>query len=304
MSKIEWLQRPGTIPVSWNFISGCTKKSPGCDNCWALSMSWRLQNNQRRPDRYEGVVEKIVSVSQHYMGWSPPHDCGIRWTGRINLDYDALEAPYRWKKPRTVFVASMSDLFHPKVPDDFITRAFATMKANRQHTFLILTKRAKRMKEWFDGYHPDHRIGAENIWLMVTAENQEQADLRILYLLQAPAAVRGVSVEPMLGAINLGVRRWLKPYPTRHYDKLRANPYTGKDRPLIERPRPGLDWVVIGAESGPNARQMEGQWAKDLIKQCDAASVPVFCKQTTANGQVSKNPNGWPVELQRREWPK
>jgi len=219
-----------------------------------------------------------------------------------HLDWDALEIPYRWKKPRTVFVCSMADLFHEKVPADFILRVWSVMGQCPDHTFLILTKRAKRMQRFVT----DIQIAWGefipcNVWLGVTAENQEMADLRIPYLLQTPAAVRGVSVEPMLGAIDLtelkdsyktinALRGW-RSAPTCH-----------------EQGQPKLDWVIIGAESGPNARMMKGQWAKDLISQCDAAGVPVFVKQISKimgvnKIGVSKDPSEWQEALRRKEWP-
>ena len=133
MTKIEWTKRSGTKGESWNMISGCTKVSPACDNCWALAMSWHLQNNPKRPGRYEGVAQR------QYRG-PGLEQWPTEWTGRVNLDYDALEAPYRWSKPRTVFVQSMGDLFHMKVPGAFISRAFKVMGDNPMHTFLVLTK--------------------------------------------------------------------------------------------------------------------------------------------------------------------
>ena len=276
MTKIEWTKRPGTKGESWNFLAGCTKVSEGCINCWALPMSWRLQNNPKRPDRYEGVVEKVDKghgVLAEYFKYKDY----TRWSGRVNLDYDALEIPYRWKKPRTVFVQSMGDLFHREVPFEFIDRVFHVMAELDRHTFLVLTKRPERIRNLWGAmpWNP-------NIWLGVTAENQEQADKRIPLLLQTPAAVRWVSVEPMLGAVSIPL------------GYLEEGFYLGH----------GLDWVVIGAESGPNRRPFSNIDAMRLAFQCDDARVPVFCKQTIVNGQVSKNPDEWPVELQRREWPK
>ena len=193
MTKIEWTHRPGTKGESWNMIGGCTKVSPACDNCYALSMSWRLQHSPRRPDRYEDIAAKVLTDNVY-----GPIKEQLHWTGRVNLDYDALEIPYRWKKPRTVFVASMADLFHEKVPDEFIFAVFEAMANNPNHTYLVLTKRADRMVDimpWLDNYFPLKE--RSHIWLGVTAENQEQADKRIPDLLRTPAAVRFVSVEPM-----------------------------------------------------------------------------------------------------------
>lgn len=296
-TDIEWTHRPGTKGESWNMIGGCTKASPGCDNCWALSMSWRIQNMEKRPDRYEGVTQRRRIYSEVGMEF---HDV-LDWSGRVNLDYDQLEAPYRWKKPRTVFVQSMGDLFHPKVLDTFIIDAFVPMAICQDHTFLILTKRAKRMQRMMsgDGFYEElntrYAITCDerglpwgdvewplpNVWALVTAENQEQADKRIPYLLQTPAAVRGISVEPMLSAID-------------------ARPYLG---PVKQWEK--LDWVIIGAESGPNRRPFSNVDAMRLAFQCDDAGVPVFVKQIhDVDGRVSKDPSEWPPELQRREYPK
>lgn len=277
MTAIEWTHRPGTVGESWNLIGGCTKVSPACDNCWALSMSWRLQNNPKRPDRYEGVVG--------------PHgtENDVEWTGRVNLDYDALEKPYRWKKPRTVFVASMSDLFHPQVPDEFIYRVLDVIDSCPQHTFLILTKRPDRMLTTMNLWYEDSDLPTdipENLWLGITAENQEQADLRIPLLLHTPAAVRWVSVEPMLEPIKL---------------------WRGLDQPISDYQMliDVCDWIVIGCESGPNRRPFDNIDAMRLAFQCDDARVSVFVKQIhDVDGKVSKDPSEWPAELQRREWPK
>ena len=280
MTKIEWTKRPGTIGESWNFLAGCNKVSPGCDSCWALAMSWRLQNMEKRPGRYDFVTARKPST--------PTKPGALEWTGRVNLDYDALEAPYRWRKPRTVFVQSMGDLFHRDVPSDFILEAFRVMAETPEHTYLVLTKRAGGMQGFFQGETVLNILNGPwgwplpNVWLMITAENQEQADKRIPLLLQTPAAVRWVSVEPMLGPVNT-FKKWTS------------------DRmwPI------SVDWVVIGCESGPNRRPMRLKWALDLIDQCDVAQVPVFCKQITQpDMSVSKDPSEWPTELRRREWPR
>ena len=297
MTQIEWTHRPGTKGESWNFIGGCSKVSDGCTNCWALAMSWRLQNNPKRPERYNGVVMRDSRTD----GWRVnPANVGeneLCWTGRVNLDYDALEIPYRWRKPRTVFVASMADLFHEKVPDEFILEVFRVMAETPEHTYLVLTKRAQRMHEFFHGDEfqsvVDDFLGwpPPNVWLGITAENQEQADLRIPYLLQTPAAVRWISVEPMLSPVNLGLmgtarKKWGHGYA-----------------PIGEL----LHWIVVGAESGPNRRRLMNVHVHSLITQCDAAGAKVFVKQLHKSGyrmELSKDPSEWPPELRRREWPR
>ena len=294
MTAIEWTHRPGTKGESWNVLAGCSKVSPGCDSCWALSMSWRLQNMEKRPERYEGVVMRDSRTD----GWRVnPANVGkdeLCWTGRVNLDYDALEAPYHWKKPRTVFVQSMGDLFHEKVPREFIFKVWVAMFKNPQHTFLVLTKRADRMQRFVYDFQGREMSRSSyippNIWLMVTAENQEQADRRIPYLLQTPAAVRGVSCEPLLGAVNLW--KYLDP-----------GAVTREEAPFEK----GVDWVICGAESGPNRRRLMNVHVHSLITQCDAAGAKVFVKQLHKSGyrmELSKDPSEWPPELRRREWPR
>jgi len=302
MTKIEWTHRPGTKGESWNLIGGCTKVSPACDNCYALDMSWRIQNMEKRPDRYEDVCAKAVAPDVAGMEWVVRPSETLHWTGHVNLDYDALEAPYRWKAPRTVFVGSMADWLHPRVPTGFVVEMLAVMAACERHTFLCLTKRHERLPaiaeleghvrdRWqkVPSVMSDWQWPLPNVWQGTTIENQEQADLRIPYLLQTPAAVRWVSVEPMLGAISIPPGYLKDGYYLKH----------------------GLDWVVIGGESGPNARRMEGQWAKDLIAQCDDAQVPVFVKQLSQHGfhyklgrKIIKDLSQWQPELRRREWPK
>jgi protein gp37 len=275
-------------------------------------MSWRIQNNPKRPDRYEGVVRQSEAVHVE----TGEHKTALHWTGRINLDYDALEKPYRWRKPRTVFVQSMGDLFHEKVPDEFIKAVWGAMARQPRHTFLVLTKRAERMMDWVStdasGGRPHKYIEngriikawgspvdwpLPNVWLGVTAENQEQADLRIPLLLRTPAAVRWVSVEPMLSAIDFKGGRlygdgWFTEYDPHETSGL---------YPCYAQ---GVDWAVISAESGPNRRAMRQKWALDLIDQCDAAGASVFVKQISSQPDASKNPDDWPVELRRREWPR
>lgn len=279
-------------------------------------MSWRLQNNPKRPERYEGIARVERGLRDGDGQFRVRH----HWTGRVNLDYDALEKPYRWKKPRTVFVQSIGDLFHEKVPDGFIDKVMAVIQLSHQHTFLILTKRAERMAQYFERLQGEDRfvwleeayrqLGVHPpvasiwpmpwLWLMVTAENQEQADRRISYLLQTPAAVRGVSVEPMLSPIDLTRFRF---HSNKEWWKEECMHIGFKGKCVNPKHWNNVDWIVIGCESGPNRRPMEPEWAIDLVRQCDAAGVAAFVKQIPVNGRVSKDPSEWPTELQRREWP-
>lgn len=252
---IEWTDE------TWNPVTGCTKVSPGCDNCYAE----RITNRFGGPGAFDTVV----------------------------LHPDRLDAPRHWRKPRRVFVNSMSDLFHDDVPDEFIARVFAVMAACQEHTFQILTKRPGRMASWVrrvqqcehgwwthDGSNP---LGAydgtgiivagkegwplPNVWLGTSVEDQRWADVRIPKLLETPAAVRFLSCEPLLGPVSFRWARWqpLSREPggrTDHLDGLRR-----------------LDWVIVGGESGPGARPMHPDWARSIRDQCVAAGVPFFFKQ-------------------------
>jgi len=247
-TKIEWTEE------TWNPVTGCTKVSPGCANCYAERMAKRLAGRNGYP------------ADEPF---------------RVTLHPDRMDQPLRWKKPRRVFVCSMGDLFHDDVPGEFLALAFDKMRRTPQHTYQVLTKRAVDMWEWcrFD-YAP------ANVWLGVTAEDQRHADERIPLLLQTPAAVRFVSVEPMLEALDL----W-------QYLGCATNPigpaYGGQ----------GIDWVIIGCESGPNRRPMDLDWAQSLVAQCRAAQVSVFVKQLSIAGRVSYDPAEWPEDLRVREYP-
>lgn len=291
-SAIEWTD------ATWNPLAGCTKVSPGCDNCYALRDSWRIMHNEKRPDRYNGVCERVGKWPQ--------------WTGVINLDWDEIERPLRWRKPRMIFVCSMSDLFHPDVPDQFIKRVWGTMARTPQHTYQVLTKRAGIMRFWAKELNSEP---LPNAWLGVTAENQAWADRRIPRLLEAPAAVRFVSVEPQVGRVELA------PYLTSRPTYPSGRAYR----------RPALDWVIVGAESGPSGsiRHLLARDAVQVVADCDRARVPVFvkqihvpvCRECGGSGyvgdgrgggepcgcnrefRVSKDPAEWPPGLRVREYP-
>jgi len=215
-----------------------------------------------------------------------------KWNEKTHFVELALEKPLHWKKARRIFVCSMGDLFHESVPFEWIDKVFAVMALCPQHTFQVLTKRPARMAEYIDSLDQDcqyrgkildfdaiqvgSRWPLENLWLGVTAENQEMADKRIPILLQIPAAKRFVSVEPMLGPVDLEALAFIT--PLKH--KL-------------------LDWVIIGAESGPNRRKCECEWVDGLKIQCQQAGVPVFVKQIhyPLSKELIKAPAGWPREM-------
>jgi protein gp37 len=261
-SKITWTD------ATWNPVRGCTKVSAGCVNCYA----------ERFAKRWRGIK-------------GHPFEQGFD----VRLVPEALELPLRWRKPRRVFVNSMSDLFHEKVPDEFIHRVFAKMALAERHTFQILTKRPERMRRFFEGWM---RPPLPNVWIGVTAEDQRAADERIPLLLRTPAAVRFVSVEPMLSAVDLSA--------------FFGGPYIGIPGDVVHNAYNfGLSWIIIGGESGPKARPFRIEWARALLAQCRAAGVPAFFKQTGArpvgwprpNDDAGRDPDQWPSELRVQEFP-
>lgn len=276
-TKIEWTDR------TWNPVTGCDKVSPGCDHCYAEGIARRFAGSKAFPHGFD-----------------------------VTLHWDRVEAPLRWRKPARVFVNSMSDLFHQGIPDDFIARVFAVMAATPQHTYQILTKRHGRMRsllnsprfredvmdeaftsldlsqDWADNTI-DRDWPLSNVWMGVSVEDQQRADLRIPALLGTNAAVRFLSCEPLLGPVSL-------------WEHL-SNP--SNPRRLVGDALPHLDWVIIGGESGPGARRMELDWAEQLVEQCKAAGVAPFVKQLgSAHGPHKGGAfDTWPAELQVREYP-
>lgn len=218
-SSIEWTE------ATWNPLTGCTKISPGCKNCYALRMAKRLQ---------------AMGQSRYRNGF------------RLTLQPDALEAPLRWKRPRMVFVNSMSDLFHKSVPTEFIRRCFEVMNRASLHTFQVLTKRPERAVELID-----HLAWPNNVWMGTSVENADYL-WRVDQLRQAPSRVRFLSLEPLLG-------------------------------PLPQLKLDGIGWVIVGGESGPGARAMDPKWVFEIRDTCLRAQVPFFFKQW---GGVHKSRTG------------
>jgi protein gp37 len=284
MSSIEWTDE------TWNVTSGCTRVSAGCDNCYAVNMTRRLAGMQATKDKYGGLI----------------NDGKKHFNGVVKCHEDELEKPLKWRKPRRVFVNSMSDLFHPEVPFEFIDKVFAVMALASIHTFQILTKRPERMAEYFNRFETigeikdhwgyayvdwksrrtakavmnpndvwDHLEYTDwplpNVWLGTSVENQDAANERIPHLLKVPAAVRFLSCEPLLGPVNLTA---LKSYSgVGNYLDAFGPDVPGSDLPY------SINWVIAGGESGPNARPMHPDWVRQLRDQCKEASVPFFFKQ-------------------------
>lgn len=261
MSKIAWTHR------TWNPTVGCTRVSAGCEHCYAERMAWRLANNPKTAKDYRGVVTKTSHGS-------------IRWTGEVNQLDDRLFDPYTWSKPSLVFVNSMSDLFHESIDFDFPRKVWLVMKTTPQHTYQILTKRPEQVRMGIIT-RALNSPPLPNVWIGVSVENQQTANIRIPYLFRAASAsVRFLSVEPLLEQVELNVC--------------------------------DCDWVIIGGESGKDARPMKSDWARWIIDQCQRASVPVFFKQTGAvlakawglKDRKGADPSEWPNWCSIQEYPK
>lgn len=230
----------------WNVARGCSPVSEGCRNCFAQRQAHRF-NFKDGP--YEGLTRMTPS--------------GPRWTGVIKVVEKHLDDPIHWHKPERIFVGSMTDLFHPKVPDSLVMHVWRIMRQTPRHTYLILTKRAERMRDWS---HVVNDLPLANVHLGVSVETQAMADERLLYLRDTKAVVRWVSVEPMLGPVILD-------------DWLFAEFLQGDITQHQERT---LSWLVCGGESGPGYRPMDIKWVRQLQAQCELASVPFYVKQASA----------------------
>jgi protein gp37 len=255
-SRIEWTD------ATWNPVTGCTSVSDGCRNCYAKRMVERFPK-AHGPAQWADV-DREVQFSD------------------IIIHPARLDQPLRWKKPRRIFVCSMGDLFHEDVSEEWIDKVIGTMYLAPQHTFMVLTKRPERMRDYIAVGNFDKRTWPiRNLWLGVTAENQEMADQRIPILLQTPAAVRFVSVEPMLEPMDLERYLWGTVGDTAGYfdrnGKRRSRGAGGQM--LMASPLNALHWVICGGESGPGARPMHPNWARSLGDQCHEAGVPFFFKQ-------------------------
>ena len=222
MTGIEWTD------ATWNPVTGCTKASSGCDNCYMFKLYPRL---------------KAMGAPGHQ---TAPDD--------VRLMPDRLLAPLSWKKPRYVFVNSMSDVFHPRVPFDYVAEMFSVMReasAKYGHVFQVLTKRPGRAVAWWRKYELEFADGwPSNIWIGTSVESQKYAP-RLTVLERLPASVRFVSAEPLLERLDL--TEWLN--------------------------RGALQWVIVGGESGPGARPMDIDWVRSLRDQCGSVDTPFFLKQ-------------------------
>ena len=281
-TQIQWSD------ATWNPITGCSVVSPGCTNCYAMKLAGgRLKHHPSRK------------------GLTKDSKAGPVWTGEVRFNNKWLDQPLRWKRPRRIFVCAHGDLFHEKVENSWIHKVFAVMALSPQHQFQVLTKRSERMRRYFRRRNRDLQLAwwsnfcgkseeerrflynsprvLPNVWLGVSVEDQKRADERIPDLLQTPAAVRFISAEPLLGAIDLQLL---------HYDEVtNINALTGKHglayplRGEIDK----LDWVIAGGESGNRTdkfRDCDPDWVRYLRDQCAEHGTPFFFKQW--GGRTSK----------------
>jgi protein gp37 len=235
-SKIEWTE------TTWNPTTGCDRVSAGCDNCYALTLAKRLK----------------AMGSTKYQNDGDPRTSGPGFD--VTIHPRTLAEPYRWREPRLVFVNSMSDLFHAKVPLDFVQQVFAVIRATPRHTYQVLTKRSARLRKLADRLE-----WPPNLWMGVSVERADQLG-RVADLQPVPAAVRFLSCEPLLG-----------PLPRLDLD--------------------GIDWVITGGESGPNARPIDPHWVRDIRDACQVAGVRFFHKQWGG-----RTPKAGGRELDGRTW--
>lgn len=230
-SQIEWTD------ATWNPVAGCSLASAGCKNCYAMSMARRLE--AMGVEKYKGLTQK--------------RGRNVTWNGKIREDLASLRIPYHWRKPRTVFVNSMSDLFHPEVSEEFILQVWQVMRETPRHNYQILTKRPERMKLFVDAVAA---AVLPNVWLGTSVENAETV-FRLDFLREIPAAIRFVSFEPLIGSLG----------------KIDLT---------------DIDWAIVGGESGHKARPIKEKWIDEIHSNCQQYGTAFFFKQWGAWGKDNK----------------
>ncbi len=306
-SAIQWTQ------ATWNVVTGCTQVSPGCANCYI----------ERTPP--------FRKAGQHF------DMVGKEVTTGVTCHPDRLDWPLKWREGRKIFTCSLGDLFHEAVPDDFIAAVFGVMAASWQHTFQVLTKRPERMSALVskmtvdEGFiraslklsdkgfqrfrasgksHPEpYPWPLSNVWLGTSVENQTWAERRIPLLLETPAAIRFLSVEPLLREVDLSLYLACRTCGHKKGDHWAGAPLQAQLPP--DHPYVGVDWVIVGGESGHGARVLELEWVRRLVCQCREAGIPIFvkqlgevwAKQQGERGRHGGDMNLWPEDLRVREFP-
>lgn len=292
--------RIGWTESTWNPVTGCTKVSDGCTNCYAETFA----------ERWRGIPGHI-------------YEGGFD----LQLRPARLEEPLAWRRPRRVFVNSMSDLFHDQIPDDYIAKVFAVMACTPRHTYQLLTKRHGRMRSWLNNdlmrlkvYNEAHALAHRmpsfpdasvpwplpNLWVGVSVEDQHWADIRIPALIDTPAAVRWLSMEPLLGHVDIA--NWLD--RMEYVGRGDADGVVGNQPATASIYRPSIGWVVVGGESGHGARYMHPDWALAIRFLCADLRVPFFFKQAGnllarewGMGGKGEDWDSLPVDLAVREYP-
>lgn len=243
-SKIDWTEH------TWDVTGGCNKYATGCADCWALRSVWRLAHHPMCGERYKGLVEKTKS--------------GLQWTGKIKLFDDMLEVPLKRKKPTRYFVDSKADLFHELVPDWLIGDVFETIRKTPRHIYYILSKRVERMADVAKVLIKGHGQGYFNhVFWITSISTQADADKNIPIALQIPGK-KGLSIEPMIEGIDLWDAHYQYP------DNSLGSAFGWGN---------GVNWIVVGGESGPKARPLHPDWVRSIRDQCQAAGVPFYFKQ-------------------------
>ena len=256
-SAIEWTDD------TWNPLAGCTPVSDGCRNCYAATMALRLEAMGQA--KYAEVARRTTEGRAVF-------------TGHINYAHgDAVALPLTWKRPKRIFVNSMSDLFHEAVPERFISQVYTTMEAAYWHTFMVLTKRPERMAEYTTWRTKVTGAMPANIWHGTSVENQKAADERIPHLLRVPAAVRFLSCEPLLGPVDL--EQWVYSRRSRMRHLMHGPACLNEEQAAHSVPPVGIHWVIVGGESGTKARPMHPDWARGLRDQAVATGAAYFFKQ-------------------------
>lgn len=297
-SKIAWTD------TTWSPFIGCTPVSPGCENCWARrEEDGRFMHLGRclTPDEKAQLIP--LTEGRYHSKDGPLAELPYFWRGPVYQGDKALEQPLHWRKGRTIFVCSRSDLFHKDISFEQIDKVFAVMALCPQHKFLVLTKRPERMAEYYAGPQRIDRIQRwredvvgyrrnlevirrnciqfpfENVGLGVTVVNQKEADEKIQTLMGCPAALHFLSIEPMLGPVDL--------------DETTSEWWESA----------GIGWVIIGCESGKDRRRCELGWVQRVVTDCHSVGVSVFVKQLDIDGKVSHKPEEWPADLRVRQLP-
>lgn len=321
-TNIEWCD------ATWNCVRGCSRVSEGCRNCYAERMAARFSGFSEYDENGKPVT------ARPFQGFVE----NGRWTGRVELIEEKLNEPLHWRKPRRVFVNSMSDLFHERLGLRDIAKVYAviglSLAQRLGHEYQILTKRPARRQELFDREEFWDQVEQEmddicgrkgwcspgipdvpfaNAWEGVSVEDQKTADERIPLLLQTPAALRFLSLEPLLGPVDLARIEY---NPGGSGGGCFINALTGKSVSLCgSQMLPKIDWVIVGGESGPGAREFNPDWAGRILGQCRDANVPFFMKQMGSNPTMrgyslklrdrkGGDPAEWPPYLQVREYPR